>query len=223
MKSEERIDALNVEYLKCLYTYESGNKEPLDTFRKEHPIEYPLINGMYHKRQIVRRNIQCMVDTSKKDVYFGALTFDNEHDKSEIVNKRKQAIRFLNEMFSLWMCVEEYGEKHGRYHVHYIGVFRFDKGFEDFIHGWHSRQDIQRIGYDKPLNEISKDVKKVARYLCNYVVKEVPRLRRNKTLVKVFKTWQKSCKWRDYGFKCFAEEKIQEASNEIEIASVFDL
>ena len=168
------------EYFNALYNQQFGNTESMKKFREQYPDIYKVINAMYHKRVKVRKDIECMRHYSNNKVYFGALTFQESKDQNKDISKRRECFRFLNSVFEMFLLVEEMGTDNGRYHVHYVGVFRSGKTFNDLF-AWHSREDIQ----------IVKSSRSVARYLCNYIVKQVPRIRRNKTLVKVSKKYAK--------------------------------
>ena len=92
-------------------------------FKELHPLEYSSITKCWRKRAILYDCFKTL-EATQHDVYWGALTFDNEHDKTSIENKRKQAIRHLNKCFVAWVMVEEFGEDNGRYHIHFIAIFK---------------------------------------------------------------------------------------------------
>ena len=196
------VELIKKEYFNALYNQQNGSNQSMVAFRLEHPKEYAVINAMYHKRVKVKQDIEVMTEMSLNKVYFGALTFDNEQDSKSESTKRKQGWRHLNNVFSMVLMIEEHGEENGRYHIHFVGVFKDGKTMEDF-HNWNS-------GFSFIEKIISK--KKVARYLCNYVVKQVPRLRRNKCLLECSKQWKKAQSLRNYGFgESLGKEHIAQA------------
>lgn len=190
---------LRTEYFNALYNQQNGNNEPMKRFRSAHYDLYKIINAMYHKRVKVLKDIQVMREVSCNKVYFGALTFNDLKDKNQEETKRKEVFRFLNTIFLCFLVVEEYGKESGRYHCHYVGIFKDNKSFDD-LYKWHSREDCQRV----------KSARSVARYLCNYIVKQVPRIRRNKNLIKVSKEMQKSAYFSGMGLSCIG--KIHKAN-----------
>lgn len=191
-------------YFSALYNQQNGNNEPMKRFKFEYGEIYATINAMYHKRVAVKRDIEVMRELSGNKVYFGALTFNEEKDKNKNTSKRREVFNFLNKIFLMFLVVEELGEENGRYHCHYVGVFRENKTFED-LYKWHSREDCQRV----------KSTRRVAKYLCNYIVKQVPRIRRNKVLIKVSNDFKKSRSWSNYGFMSFARDLKAQAFNTI--------
>ena len=89
----------------------------------------------------------------------------------------------LNELFEYVLLVEEYGHDNGRYHIHFLGVFKLDHDFESFKRTRnHSRQELRLV----------KTREKVAQYLCKYLVKDLPRIRRNKKLVALAREYHKA-------------------------------
>ena len=179
------------QYFDALINQQFGSSESMKAFKRAYPDVYAMINSMYHKRVKVRKDIECMRHYSNNKVYFGSLTFEEGKDQNKITSKRQECFRFLNTIFEMFLLVEELGESNSRYHVHYVGVFREGKTFEDLFK-WHSREDIQ----------IVKSTRSVAKYLCNYIVKQVPRIRRNKMLVKVSKRYAKAQYFNSIHWEC---------------------
>lgn len=179
-------------YFNALYNQQNGSNASMMLFKNEFPKEFALINGAYHKRAKIRENIKAMQEVGT--VYFGTLTFDNEKDKNKEVTKRKECWSFLNSLFSCLLLVEEHGEKNGRYHVHFVGIFKSDKHFKEFRQ-WHSRQNL----------EIVKKVQKVVNYICDYVVKDLPRIRRNKPLIKLCNEYKTLKRSREIGFTFYED------------------
>lgn len=176
-------------YFDALYNQQNGCNAPMLEFKESYPGVYKIINAMYHKRMKVLKNIRVLRKISNNKVYFGALTFNDLKDKNQRETKRKEVFKFLNTIFLCFLVVEEEGELNGRYHCHYVGIFKEGKTFND-LYKWHSREDCQRV----------KSARSVAKYLCDYVVKQVPRIRRNKALVKVYEEMKECRKWAHRGF-----------------------
>ena len=141
-------------------------------FKSAHPKEYNLICAFHRKRTQLKKDVRIMTLYSE-NLYWFTLTFGNEKDKNLEASKRKESFSFLNSVFALFVLVEEHGEENGRYHIHGLGVFRENKGLEDF-YKWHSREDIKLLETTQYGSKIH--------YLTNYMSKSVPRLRRNKRL-----------------------------------------
>lgn len=177
-----RLEEVKNEYFLAVINQQNGSNESMKVFREKYPNEYKIINAMYHKRVKLKQDIDIMIDMSCNEVYFGTLTFDSSQDSKSERTKRQQALRHLANFFLLYDFVEEYGEERGRYHIHFVGVFRHGKTIPDFKEQWHSFVKIDRC-YSK---------RKVARYICDYVVKQVPRIRRNKKLIECSKMYKKA-------------------------------
>lgn len=177
-------------YINALYNCQDGNYFAMKNFQSEYPNEYSFMNAQFRQRSKI---IDCVdaIYHSGNVPYFGALTFDDKHDKSSEENKRKQAIRLLNLVFVAWVMVEEYGEENGRYHIHFIGCFRYNKTMSDFHNEWHSHSQIERV----------KNARKTARYLTNYMEKQVPRIRKSKSMVEMVNISKRMKKNVNYGFK----------------------
>lgn len=200
------------EYFNALYNQQNGYSESMKVFKGKYPNEYAHINAIYHKRVKVKKDIETMRKLSNNNVYFGTLTFDESKDKKKIDSKRQETRRFLNKVFIMFLMVEELGAEEGRYHIHFCGVFKEGKRFNDFFK-WHSRTDIQRV----------KSTRSVARYLCDYMTKQVPRLRRNRTLVKCSKNYLKGDYFSAIGFKdSIGEDYKAKAYSELFIAELED-
>lgn len=148
------------------------NNSELKEFKKLYPKEYSLLNAFYRIRSKLKSDLELMKAVGT--IQWFTLTFDNKHDRSLVETKRKNAMRFLNNIFIVYEMVEEYGEDSQRYHIHGFGVFKDGKGFEDFK-SWPSRQKIEELPDWK--------IKKKIKYLTKYAVKDLPRVRRSKKLV----------------------------------------
>lgn len=202
-------ESIRKEYFNALYNSQNGNNEPMKRFKFSYPKEYDLINGVYHKRIKLRQCIAAMKDVSSDSVYWGCLTFDEKSDKNLITTKRKQAQKHLNEVFDLWVMVEEFGEDNGRYHIHFIGVFKVGKSFDDFFK-WKDREQIEKVVSEK----------RISRYLCDYMSKQVPRVRRSKNLIKVCDLYNKARSWRNHHFESLALDKEIQAKQLMFLLSV---
>lgn len=174
-------------------------------FKSEHPNEFVYLQKFYRVRTELNKDIETMKQCGCA-VYWCTLTFDDNIKRDDKLMRRK-AFRFLNEIFALWVAVEEYGEDNERYHIHFFGCFRHDKKYEDFF-AWSSREKIEYLNDYK--------IKKKVRYLTNYAAKCCPRLHRNKRLVAARKEYQKKRSFENYHFN-FYDEKFK--SN---ITSLFD-
>lgn len=180
-------------YFYCLQEYSSYGchkgkdrytfKYAMDCFKKWFPKEYSYFNSVLNKRTLMKRDIEFMQWLSNDCVEFGDLTFDNELDARTEENKRKKALRFMNKFFDVFFIVEEYGEEHGRYHIHFCGVLKKGVTYLEFHNSWSSYCWIRKV----------KSVKKASKYLCDYIVKQVPRIRRSSMLSKGINLYKK-CK-----------------------------
>lgn len=189
-------DEILKEYFSCLYNQQNGNNEPMQRFKLSFPKEYGIINGMYHKRVKLAKILDFMNSLGK--VYFGCLTFNDEQNSKDEPTKRKQAWRHLNNIFKVVVMVEEYGSINDRYHIHFMGVFRDGKTFFDFFK-WHSKTDIEMV----------KSKRKVTRYLCDYIAKQVPKIRQNQALICGMRHYLKSKSWKNHGFHSFATDEMR--------------
>lgn len=167
------------DYYKAMEFFSFGDFDKMDEFKKAHPKEFSRFNQVHQKRAKIRSNLMALKSLNK-DLYFGTLTFDEKHDKNTETWKRKQAFQVLNRLFEFVLVVEELGEENGRYHIHFVGVFRDDKNFDDFIKSWHSRQNLEKV----------ENIDKCTAYLVKYVSKALPRIRRNKALVMAEKGYK---------------------------------
>lgn len=183
------------QYFNALVSQSNDSYMPMEMFKNEHPFEYKHITCIYHKRVKLRYDLNVMMALSNNKVYWGTLTYNDSKDKNKISSKRKEATRFLSNVFRLWLMVEEFGGDNGRYHIHFIGVFNEGKTFND-VFRWTSREDIQKV----------KSITKVARYLCDYVTKNVPRIRRNKELIRCSNLMKKANYYEGLGFQSIAAE-----------------
>ena len=154
---------------------------PMQIFKQEYPNQYKRFNAIHRKRAVINESLSAMKVISDK-VYFGTLTFNARKNLNKIATKRKEAFNKLNAIFEYVLLVEEYGEDNGRYHIHFLGVFKEDHNFDSFKLIWnHSRQNL----------ELLKTNSRVSQYLCKYLGKDLPRIRRNKKLVALAREYHK--------------------------------
>lgn len=178
------------EYYDAMHQFfDEANFEPLDNFKLEHKEEFKFLNAIHQRRTALNKNLEAM-QALHKGCYFGTLTFNKGKDANKVKTKRREAFLRLNELFEFVLLVEEYGELRGRYHIHFVGVFRDGKDFEDFRKCWHSRQNLEKV----------QSTKKTSQYLVKYVCKEIPRLRRNKGLVRLERAYRNGKALEKSGF-----------------------
>ena len=163
------------EYYSCYRSsYIDFYDEPMKAFRNAHPKEYKHLCSVHRCRSVLNKNIEAL-KTLNEVLYFGTLTFDETKDHNKTQSKRKEAFRFLNSLFEFVLLVEENGEEKGRYHIHFVANFKEGKTFNDFKEGWHSRQNLR----------ILRENESISQYLCKYLSKDLPRVRRNKKLIEL--------------------------------------
>lgn len=152
---------------------------PMQLFKQKYPEQYKRFNAVHRRRATIHESISAMKIISDK-IYFGTLTFNNAKNSNKLVCKRKEAFKRLNTEFEYVLLVEEYGEDNGRYHIHFLGLFKKDHDFDSFVRSWsHSRQNLRLLN----------DNENVAQYLCKYLCKDLPRIRRNKALVSLARSY----------------------------------
>ena len=172
--NEQEIIALYVEAMRAT---NEEDFEKLKVFKELFPVEYKRFSAVSRKRREVRKSIDAM-QILGEEIYFGTLTFNNTKNLNKEEIKRKEAFEKLNGVFEYVLLVEEYGEDNGRYHVHFLGVFRKGMDFNSFVACWpHSRQNLRLL----------KAGEHIDKYLIKYMIKDLPRLRRNKRLVGLVK------------------------------------
>lgn len=156
--------------------------EYMEQFAKDFPVEYKRFTQVHAKRSKVRECYEAMKVLSS-EVYFGTLTFNTIKNNNKEECKRKEVWNKMEDVFEYLLVVEEYGENNGRYHIHFLGVFKEDQNFQSFVEAWkESRQNIERV----------RSSDKVCKYLVKYLSKDLPRIRRNKRLVRLCKVYHKS-------------------------------
>lgn len=158
-------------------------------FKELYPKEYYFLNSHFRLRTEMNRDTKIMAKLGL--LHWFTLTFNNEKDSCLITTKRKQATSFLNDLFISYEMVEEYGSENERYHIHGFGVFREGKGFDDFRQ-WHSRQKIEEITDEKIRSKI--------KYLTKYAVKDLPRIRRSKSLCYLVNHYKRTNSLDKVGF-----------------------
>lgn len=170
------------EYYDAVYYGVFEDYTPMKMFAEKYPVQFKHLSAVHRRRVVIRESLEAMKIVSE-EVYFGTLTFNNEKNENKVESKRKEAFKKLNELFEYVLLVEEYGSDNGRYHIHFLGVFKLDHNFESFKTAWnHSRQELRRVN--------SRE--KVAQYLCKYLIKDLPRIRRNRKLVALAREYHKA-------------------------------
>lgn len=186
--SKEQYD----EWRNAIYNAQAGKSRSINEFAKKYPELFKHISSMLRKRTKLKSTLEAYKSISEF-IYWGALTWDEEHNDVSEKIKRNQALRFFDKFFKLYTFVEEYGEDNGRYHIHFLGVLK-DKSitYDGMRECWHSFIQIECL---KPY-EINKKVK----YLTKYCVKQVPRVRMNKRSVALLKDYKKYKHMKNIGF-----------------------
>lgn len=175
--SKEEIIELYCEARRSAAEYDDF--EPMKAFKSLFPAEYKYFSAVARKRCEIRKSVDAMGVIGP--IYFGTLTYNNDKDSNSEEYKRKEAFEALNSVFEYVLLVEEYGGDNGRYHIHFLGVFRSDHDFDSFKASWsHSRQNLRLLG----------DNDKIDKYLVKYLTKDLPRLRRNKNLCSLVKHYK---------------------------------
>ena len=178
-----------------------GHYQGLALFKSKHPDEFKHLQSMSSKRKEIITAIDIM--SCLGVVHWITLTFDNESDCYKESTKRKQAWQLLNKYCGAVLMVEEYGEMKGRYHIHALATWKNnDIKYQDFYSEWSSRSSIECLE--------KWQYKKKAKYLTKYVVKDVPRLRRNKVFLVAQKHYKKHISMSNYGFKSLSEKNYIE-------------
>lgn len=171
-------------YFYCLSCRKDGNFYALDRFKQWFPKEFTRMQTILNKRTMIKRDLEIMKALSKR-VVFGSLTFSDSNLTDNETNMKKRAQRYLDKCLTIYEIVEEHGTQNTqRYHVHFLGIMRDNLTYIDFHNGWQDITFIEGVRNDK------KDIKRVSKYLCDYVVKQVPTIRRTKLFSKVIKEYQ---------------------------------
>lgn len=140
-------------------------------FKRQFPDYFKHFSAVHRKRVAIHQCINAMSEVGAQ-LKWGTLTFKNSKDKNKVECKRKEAFKLLNTVFKYILLVEEYGGEHGRYHIHFIASFKYDHDFNDFVKFWHSRQELRDLKADDD----------IAKYLCKYFTKDLPRVRKTRIL-----------------------------------------
>jgi len=199
------------EWRNALLNAQAGHSLSLKAFANKYPELYKHISSMLRKRTKLRSILGAFKSVSKY-IYWGHLTWDDEHNVKDEKIKRNQALRFFDKFFKLYCFVEEYGEENERYHIHFFGVLK-DKetNYETMYQGWHSRIEIECL---KP-GQHNKKIK----YLTKYAVKQVPRIRMSKRAVALLKDYKPYKHMIAIGFDFYKEiyeEKLTDIKEVIE-------
>lgn len=197
-------------YYDCIDKSICGDYLGIELFKKDYPSEYKRLSAIHTRRSKINKSVKAMLELNENNVYWGTLTFNNEKNVNKETTKRKSVFSWLNTLFDYFLIVEEYGEKNNRYHVHFVGQFKFDKSVDDFVNKWHSREQIRKLDCNK----------NIASYLCKYLSKDLPRIRRNKGLVKLTNAYKKGAVYDNLGFKTLGKKYQVQGVN---LISIFDL
>lgn len=183
------------EWRNALFNAQAGHSKSIKEFSDKYPELYKHISAMLRKRTKLKSTLEAYKSVSDY-IYWGSLTWNEEHDGANEEAKRKQALRFFDKFFKLYTFVEEYGEENGRYHIHFLGVLKDKEITYDVMREeWHSFIQIECL---KPY-AISKKVK----YLTKYCVKSVPRVRMNKRSVALLKDYKRYKHMKNVGFEFY--------------------
>lgn len=201
------------EWRNAIYNAQDGKYKSIQEFQEKYPELFRHISAMLRKRTKLKSTLEAYKSISEF-VYWGALTWDEEHNELDEKSKRRQALRFLEEYFKLYTFVEEHGEEHGRYHIHFLGIIK-DKEltYDKMRESWHSFMQIECL---KPY-EITKKIK----YLTKYAVKQVPRIRMNKRSIKLVKDYKRYKHMKNIGFECFKAQYDEDISDLVELVPEF--
>lgn len=179
-------------YFYCLKKRNNGVYYPLDKFKEWFPKDFRTLQTILNKRSIIKEDLTIMKTISKR-VVFGSLTFSEKNLLPREDLMKRKAQRYLDKCLTLYDIVEEHGTLKGRYHVHYLGILKDNLTYIDFHNGW------EDISYIEAVKSSKKDIKKVSKYLCDYVVKQVPKIRRTKQFTKVKKLYKEYTKLIEHG------------------------
>ena len=173
----------------------------LNMFRIKYPTEFKHLQSMSSKRKEIITAIDIM--SCLGVVHWITLTFDHQHDQHKEICKRKEAWQLLNKYCGAVLMVEEYGEDNGRYHIHALGTWKdYDLKYTDFYNEWSSRATIEKLEQWK--------YRKKAKYLTKYVVKDIPRIRRNKVLLQAQKHYKKYISMKNSGFNSLSVDRYND-------------
>ena len=172
-------------YFYCLSCRNRGIYYPLDKFKEWFPIMFHKMQSILNKRTLIKRDLTILKAFSK-NVVFGSLTFSDSNISVNEANMRKRAQRYLDQCLSVYEIVEEHGSKNTQmYHVHFLGIMKDNLTYLEFHNGWEDYSYIERVRDQK------NDLKKVSKYLCDYVIKQVPKIRRTRRFTMLIKKYQK--------------------------------
>lgn len=181
---------------------EEDDFEKMRVFKELFPREYSRFSAVARKRLEIRKSIEAM-QVLDRNVYFGTLTFNSTKNLNKEEIKRKEAFEKLNSVFEYVLLVEEYGEDNGRYHIHFLGVFKDKMDFNSFVACWpHSRQNLRLLKEDESIDK----------YLVKYLTKDLPRLRRNKRLSGLTKRYKEYDRLERKNLRCYILPEKREAA-----------
>ena len=185
------------EWRNAILNASAGNSRSMNEFAKKYPELYKHISSMLRKRTKLKSTLEAYKSVSEF-IYWGSLTWNEEHDNVNEKVKRNQALRFFDKFFKLYTFVEEYGEEKGRYHIHFLGILK-DKEikYESMRECWHSFIQIECLK--------SYEINKKVKYLTKYCVKQVPRVRMNKRSVALLRDFKRYKHMKNIGFDFYEE------------------
>ena len=197
------------EYYECVRASCFGEYEAMKQFQKKYPLQYSRFQAVHRKRTRIKSCIGAMKIVSN-EIYFGTLTFNDSKNENKRSTKRKEAFKKLNALCEYVVLIEEFGEKNGRYHIHFIATLKKGENFHSFRRIWHSRQNLRLL----------QDNENVAQYMCKYLSKDLPRVRCNKPLVALEKAYKRGVVMeRDKFYDLGTKYQVQKTHS----LNVFDL
>lgn len=186
------------EWKNAITCAEFGHSQSIKLFASKYPELYAHMSSMLRKRTKLRSTLEAY-KTISPFIYWGALTWNEEHDNVNEKIKRNQALRFFDKFFKLYCFVEEYGEDNGRYHIHFFGVIKSEDITYDLMRdNWHSFLQIECLK--------SYECNKKIKYVTKYAVKQVPRVRMNKRSVKLLKEFKTYKHMKNIGFDFYEKD-----------------
>lgn len=185
--------------------------ERMKLFQLKYPDEYKLISSIHRKRSKINSAIKALV-VLNRDIYWGTLTFNSKKNINTVRTKRREAFISLNKLFDYFLLVEELGEEKGRYHIHFLGSLKYGFSTSDFFSSkiWKSRRQIEKV-----------DTKKnISSYLVKYLSKDLPRVRTNKLMCKLIKSYKEGLKLENLHFNSIG---VSHQVQKVNTITIFDL
>ena len=162
--------------------YKFGDNTALDRFKLKYPGDYIGLRKMNMKRIAIKDSIDPLF-TMGESIYWFTLTFNDNKNNNSVEWKRKEAQRFLNNIAPMYLMVEEYGERNTkRYHIHGFCVRKYSLSESEFFEAfskWHSRRKLYLC------KDLKRGLKRI-KYISKYIVKDIPKIRRSKSMSKLY-------------------------------------